>query len=264
MGAAVFEGTAVPPATVTTILLYCARPLLRLHFAHYERDVRQALFPEDDPQFDITGPDPDRLLFIGDVAVAGYGVLRYGMTASSQTARFVAQDRRRGCVWTTIAATDLTAARVAKMPTLDAAEVDAAVIMLGVPDVLLATSSTSWAINLLTIVEHIREQAGPNCRIVFAGIPPMADFRPIPALARTMMTLQIQRINRVTQSTASHLTNTSFVPFPEWRVGEMYVQDVFSWKSLHEMWARVLASATVELMNDTDIDGSAKFPSLHH
>lgn len=238
-------------ATATAILLYCARPLLRLHLTHYKRDVRQALFPEDDPQFDITGPNPDRLLFIGDVAVAGYGVLRYGMTTSSQTARFVAQDRGRGCMWATIAATDLTAARVAKMPTLDAAEVDAAVIMLGVPDVLLATSSTSWAVNLVTIVEHIREQAGPNCRIVFAAIPPMADFRPIPALARTMMMLQIQRINRVTQSTASQLTNTSFVPFPEWRVGEMYVQELFSWKSLHEMWARVLASATVQLMNDS-------------
>lgn len=239
----------LPPAAIS-VLLYCARPLLRLHFVHYKRDVSQALFPEDDPEFEIAGPDPDRLLFIGDVAVAGYGVLRHGMTAASQTARFVARDRGRGCSWKTIAATDLTAAHVAQMPTLDAANTDVVVIMLGVPDVLLATSSKTWAANLVTIVERIREQAGPGCRILFAGIPPMADFRPIPAVARTMMTLQIERFNGVTQFTASRLANAFYLPFPTWRVGEMYVQDLFSWKSLHEMWGRVLASATTELMTN--------------
>ncbi|MHB1171814.1 MAG: SGNH/GDSL hydrolase family protein [Lacisediminihabitans sp.] len=257
----IFDRTnALSPATIA-ILLYFARPLLRLHFALYKQDVRQALFPQDDPEFIIAGPDPDRLLFIGDVAVAGYGVLRHGMTAASQTARFIARDRGRGCLWKTIAATDLTAARVARMPTLDATEADAAVIMLGVPDVLLATSLTTWAANLKTIVEHIRDQAGPNCHIVFAGIPPIADFRPIPSLARKMMMLQIQRFNRVTQDTASQMCNASFVRFPEWRVGEMYVQEIFSWKSMHEMWARVLASATSQVMNDGNSPASDSKPA---
>ena len=151
-------------------------------------------------------------------------------------------------MWKTIAATDLTAARVARMPTLDVTEADAAVIILGVPDVLLATSATTWAANLETIVEHIRDQAGPNCHIVFAGIPPMADFRPIPPLARKLMSLQIRRLNRVMQDTSSQISNASFVPFPECRVGEMYVQERFSWKSMHEIWARVLASATLQSM----------------
>lgn len=165
------------------LLLYFARPLLRLHFALYKQDVRRAQFPQDDPEFVIPGPHPDWLVFIGDVAAAGYGVLYHGMTAASQTARLIARDRGRGCLWKTITATDLTAARVARMRTLDAADADAAVIMLGVPDVLLATNATTWAVNLETIVEHIRDQARPNCHIVFAGIPPMAEFRRIPPLA---------------------------------------------------------------------------------
>ena len=235
-----------------TGLLSLARPLLRIQFGLYKQDVRTALFPEDDPEFVIAGPNPDRLLFIGDVAVAGYGVLSHGMTTASQTARFLSRDRGRGCSWSVIAATDLTAARVASMPSLDATGVGVAVLMLGIPDVLLGTSSPTWAASLGTIVDRIRDQAGRNCRVVFAGIPPMADFRPVPSLARRIMTLQIQRFNRVTLATASQLSNTSFVRFPDWRVGEMYVEELFSWKAMHEMWARVLASAASQLMADDD------------
>lgn len=255
------DGTTALSSATIAVLLYFARPLLRMQLALYKQDVRRAQFPEDDPEFVIPGPDPDRLLFIGDVAVAGYGVLHQRMTAVFQTARFIAHDRARGCWWTTIAATDLTAARVARMPALDAANVDAVVIMLGVPDVLLATSSATWAANLGRIVERIQDQAAPNCRIVLAGIPPMGDFRPIPPLARKMLMLQIHRLNRITHDIASQRSNTSFVPFPDWRVGEMYVQELFSWKLLHEMWARVLASATLQAMGEGSRPASEDKPA---
>jgi hypothetical protein len=147
------------------------------------------------------------------------------------------------------------------MPALDAANVDAVVIMLGVPDVLLATSSATWAANLGRIVERIQDQAAPNCRIVLAGIPPMGDFRPIPPLARKMLMLQIHRLNRITHDIASQRSNTSFVPFPDWRVGEMYVQELFSWKLLHEMWARVLASATLQAMGEGSRPASEDKPA---
>ena len=240
------RATVLSPITISA-LIYLARPLLRVHLAHYKRDVRHAPFPEDDPEFVIAGPHPDRLLFIGDVAVSGYGVLLQGMTTASQTARILAQNRRRGCVWKTICATDLTAAHVARMPAFEAADVDVAVIMLGVPDVLLATSLTTWAADLRTIADHIRQQAGQDCGIVFAGIPPMADFRPIPPVARTMLMLQVQRLNRVTQVIASEI-DAAYAPFPALRVGEMYVQELFSWKSLHEKWACILAPATAQAM----------------
>lgn len=244
------DRTAVLSPGTVAVLIRLARPLLRLHLSLYKLEVRRAQFPADTPEPVIPGPDPVRLLFIGDLTVSGYGVLHHGMTIVVKTARFVAENRESGCSWTTIAATDLTAARVAKMSTLDAAHVDVVLVMLGVPDVLLATSATAWGANLEKVVEHLRVHATPNCRFVFAGIPPMGDFRPIPPLARKMLMLQIDRLNCVTDELASRASDVSFVPFPDWRVGDMYVQDVFSWRSLHEMWARVLAAATLRVLND--------------
>ncbi|WP_187270532.1 SGNH/GDSL hydrolase family protein [Lacisediminihabitans profunda] len=246
------------PATlspgVAAVLILLARPVLRLHLALYKLDVRRAQFPVDNPERVIPGPDPVRLMFIGDVTVSGYGVLHQGMTTVAKTARFVAETCGRGCSWTTISANDLTAARVAKMSTLDATPVDVVLVMLGVPDVLLATSTNAWKSNLETILEQLRNHTEPNRRVVFAGIPPMVDFRPVPPLGRKMLRLQIDRLNSVTHELASRAPDVSFVPFPDWRVGDMYVQDAFSWKSLHEMWARVLAATTLQALTDTNSD----------
>jgi len=238
-------------SALTNFVVCCVRPLLRVQLALYKHDVDSAPFPEDEPKFVIAGPDPDRLLFIGDVAVAGYGVLRQGMTVVFHTALYLSRDRARGCRWATIADTDLTVAQVARMPDLGAANVDVVIIMLGVPDVLTATSSSAWATNLGAIIDRIHDQSAADCRIVLAGIPPMGDFRDMPPWVRKMLMRQVHRLNGITLATATHRPNTSFVPFPDWRVGNMYVEDLFSWKALHEMWARVLASATMEALDET-------------
>lgn len=232
---------------VKSILLGLARPLLLLlHLALYRLDVCRAPFPVDVEERRIAGPDPDRLLFIGDVAVAGYGVLHHGMTAASRTAHLVAQQRKRGCWWETIAAADLTAARVARMASLDAAGVDAAVIMLGVPDVLLGTRPSRWARNLRAIAERLRAEAEAECRIIFIAIPPMADFRPIPAAARKLLMLQTKRLNEAMRVIASEVPNATYVPFPKWRAGEKYVAQQISWKNMHKMLARLFASVILQ------------------
>ena len=220
------------------------RPVLRLNFAHYKKDVARAIFPEDaDLDGSIAGPHPIRMLFVGDVAVAGYGVLKRGMTVSSRVAAFVAHARQSGCEWRGVARTDLTAAGAAALPELIGEDADVALIMLGVPDVLLATSPVKWACSLQILVERLRDAHGSNCRIVFAGIPPMADFRRIPPLARKLLTDQIARLDQATMALCARLPDAVFVPFPSWRVGEMYVEQAFSWRALHEMWAHVLAQA---------------------
>jgi hypothetical protein len=83
----------------------------------------------------------------------------------------------------------------------------------------------------------------------------------MPPWVRKMLMLQIHRLNGITLATASHTPNTFFAPFPDWRVGKMFVEENFSWRTMHRMWARVLASATMkaldeasktETMSDTD------------
>lgn len=75
------------------LLRACSRPLALLHFAHYKLDVLGAPFLADSPERRIPGPTPDRLLFIGDVAMAGCGVLHHGMATPAATARLVSLRR---------------------------------------------------------------------------------------------------------------------------------------------------------------------------
>lgn len=234
---------------MNVVLRFLARPLVLLHFVHYMWDVRGAPFPVDAPERHVAGPMPDRLLFIGDVAMAGYGVLHHGMAAPARTARLVSRRRSRGCRWETIATADLTAADVARRDTLAAAGVDAVVIMLGIPDVLLGTRVSKWARNLRKITARIAEEAGTQCPIVFAAIPPMTDFRPIPDPAGRLLTLQTLRLNLTLRRVAAELPRGVFVLFPKWRDGEQYVADALSWKAVHRRVARTLAPAIVQQLS---------------
>lgn len=226
-----------------------ARPLVLLHFAHYKWDVRGAPFPIDPLERKVAGPTPDRHLFIGDVAMAGYGVLHHGMATPSRTANLICKRRSRGCRWETIAAPDLPAAQVARRERLNATDADAVVIMLGIPDVLLGTPASKWTANLRKITKHITEKAGPDCPIVFAAIPPMTDFRPIPGPARRLLKLQTLRLNLAMRRVAAKRPRGVFVAFPKWRVDEQYVADALSWKAVHKRVARTLAPVIVQQLS---------------
>lgn len=231
---------------VKFVLLRLARPLLLLNLAHYKREVRRAPFPVDAPARRIAGPGPDRLLFVGDAAVAGYGVLQEGMTAPSRTARLVARLRERGCRWETIATADLTAARAARMPRLEATDADVVVIMLGLPDVLLGTRTAQWVKSLRSMVSRLGGDEGRGHRIVFAGIPPMPDLRPLPTLVGRLMIVQIQRLNGATRVVASETPDATFVPLPTLQPGERQGDEQVCWRSMHKLIARALAPAVVE------------------
>lgn len=233
-----------------SFVLSLARPLLLMHFTAYVRDVRRAPFPVDAPESRIAGPTPDRVLFIGDVALAGYGVLHHGMSTAFRTAKLISRRRGRGCRWETIAAADLTAARVARMETFHVAGVDTVVIMLGIPDVLLATRATRWATSLRTVAARIRAEAGLQSTIVFVAIPAMEEFRPIPDPARRLLVLQTQRLNRAMRTIASETANAVYVPFPKWELGDRYAPQIFSWKAMHKKLAQAIAPVILEHLHE--------------
>ena len=158
-------------------LLVLARPALRIHLELYRRDVERSPFPRGEVDRLIEGPDQDRLLFIGDIVVAGYGVLDHGMTSVVQVASATARDRQRGLAWDAISATDLALKTVARDISLHAQDADAVVLMLGIPDVLLGTRSASWSRDLKSVIDRVRRDArvAGTCR---RGKPPLAATRP--------------------------------------------------------------------------------------
>jgi len=220
------------------------KPLFHLHLALYRREVARAPYPRDARRMTVDGPDPDRLLFVGSIAVEGFGVLAHDLTCASQTARLVGSARGRGVTWREVSAPVLTAAEAARVE-LPAGRADAAVVLLGICDVLLATSGSSWEASLRRLAVRVRETAGPDCRIVYVGIPPMAEFRPIPPIAKRLLTRQIERLNALTARVALTTPGASWVPFPEWRSEGLYHQELLSWGTMHRRWGQAIAPTVV-------------------
>lgn len=231
------------PAWILQALYLAARPLLFIHFVIYSHTVSRGIFPDGDPAPARPGPDPVRFLFVGDIAVSGFGVLHDGMAVPAQAAAYFASETTRGASWHAVGTPSLRAVRAQRLlPQLDA--FDVAVVMLGIPDVLLITRSTDWGDDLERLVAAIRSRYGADTRVVLAGIPPMQDFRPIAPAGRAVIVAQIARLNRESERVASAL-GAEFVPFPSWRVSEMLHEQVFSFRTMHRMWAQALAPAMV-------------------
>lgn len=224
-------------------LVALGRPLLRVAFAMYLHEVKKDLFPRDAPVTLIDGVDPQGILFIGDVAVAGHGVLSSGLTVGSRTAAALSLATGRGASIRTLAAHDLTIAAVARRRVLDAETVEIAFIAVGIPDVLLATASETWARSLRIVAEKIQSESRFRAvTVVVSGIPPLSQFRPIPASVRRAIDRQVDRLNAVSVEVAATTPGMTFVPFPEWRIGDMYIKRMFSWKTMHEAWGETLAA----------------------
>ncbi|RIJ55087.1 esterase [Clavibacter phaseoli] len=218
-----------------------ARPTLRLHLHLYMREMEAGIFPQHDDVSAIAGPDPERVLFVGDIGVAGYGVLLAGMAMPAQVAARRTSATGRGMEWESVAAYDMTARNAAAaIADRDAAPLDLAVVALGIPDVLVATSVEEWTDRLTGIIASIRAQAGDGCRIVVTGIPPMDRFQPIPMVARKLLQAQVGRLNRATALLDDPGRGVIHAPYPDISGTRLHVRDRFSYRVMHAHWAEAI------------------------
>ncbi|MBP2457497.1 hypothetical protein ABID70_000055 [Clavibacter michiganensis] len=218
-----------------------ARPTLRLHLHLYMREMEAGIFPQHDAVPAVPGPDPERVLFVGDIGVAGYGVLLAGMAMPAQVAARRTSATGRGMRWESIAAYDMTARKAAAaIADRDAAPLDLAVVALGIPDVLVATSVEEWTDRLTGIIASIRAQAGDACRIVVTGIPPMDRFQPIPMVARKLLQAQVGRLNRATALLDDPEHGVIHAPYPDISGTRLHVRDRFSYRVMHAHWAEAI------------------------
>jgi hypothetical protein len=188
------------------------------------------------------------MLFIGDAAVSGLGVLNHGLAVASQTARFVARTRRSGCSWTTLSDPELTMSRAAHATAKVSNDVDVVVVVLGIPDVLLGTTAAAWAAKLHQLIATVRQGPSGECPVIVAAIPPMHRLRAMPRFLQRLVALQIHRLNRSTLQVTSSLAGVTYSPFPSFTASTAFIHDSRNWRTLHSSWGQHLAGATVRAL----------------
>jgi hypothetical protein len=228
---------------VTGAIVRLFRPLLKVNMVAYRLEMTSGLFPSDSPEGEVVGTDACRMLFIGDTAASGYGVLNHGLAVVSQTARYVAREHRIGCSWSAISDPVLIMSRATSEVAKTTTNVDIVVVVLGVPDVLLGTTVTEWTAQLRQLIATVREGASSECQVVVAGIPPMYRFRTMPRFLQRILALQIQRLNRGSRQVAHSVPGVSYCPFPRLEPSTAFILDSFDWRTLHSRWGQQLGAA---------------------
>lgn len=229
---------------LTGAVIRLFRPLLKVNLLGYRIEIANALFPDGPAAGEVAGPDPVRLLFIGDIAVSSYNLRNHGLGLASQTARYIARDHGIGCSWTTISDTELTMTRAARALESEALDVDAVIVVVGPPDVLLGTTSAEWSRSLKQITEVVRNSTNPDCPVIVAAIPPMHRFRAMPIFVQRILSLQVQRLNRASVAVASSQTTLIYSPFPSLSAPGVFIEDAFNWRTVHNHWGKQLGAVT--------------------
>lgn len=122
------------------------------------QDQRHWMYPTDFPEVSIVGPNPARILVIGDAPAAGFGVRTHQLGIAGYVARHVFDLLARGVVVTVMAQPTASArSTLRRVGGMDINRYDAIVLMLATTDGLCLTSRRTWKRNLTGLVHVLQK-----------------------------------------------------------------------------------------------------------
>lgn len=165
----------------------------------------------------VDGPDPVRLLVLGDSTAAGVGVETIRDGLAGNLARALAAKIERGVTWTVIARSGATTSEVRNffLGLASRQSFDYIFVTTGVNDVMQLRRKRAFAADLALIIEGL-EKASPDATIMLAGIPRMENFTSLPDPLGTILGARAYRLN-----TAAHAVladHPDVVHTPPWPI----------------------------------------------
>ncbi len=127
------------------------------------------------------GPDPIRLLLLGDSTIAGVGAATQQDGLPGNLARELGTRLKRGVEWRAVGESGATSRDLIERFVGDAvsAPFDLAFLSVGANDALGLRSRISFGRDVRTIVARLR-QASPECTIIMSSLPAFFRFELLP------------------------------------------------------------------------------------
>ena len=150
----------------------------------------------------VTGPDPLRLLVVGDSTAVGTGVERSSDALAGQLAALLGESR--GATWRAIGRSGATSGEVladfgAELATEPA---DVVVLLVGWNDALQLVSGSAFARHLGALLDAAAA-ASPSARLVVVSPPAFADFAVLPQPLRAALGSHARGLARVASRVAA-------------------------------------------------------------
>ena len=172
--------------------------------ARWSRRVREELdvvpHPFDSSRQFIAGPDPDRVLVLGNGPAIGFGVLTQDLALPGHLARRLAAATGRGVTVDVLARRGTTAAIAPRL--IDEARMshyDAVVVCVGSTDAYNLLPEERWRSDLVQLTDTLRAATAPSTLIAVLGIRPMQ--RPDASFGRVLRLVESHaaRLDRIAE-----------------------------------------------------------------
>jgi hypothetical protein len=210
------------------------------------------IYPTDASFGRVEGPDPDRIVVIGEATAMGYGVLTHHMGIAAQFARQLSIHTRRGADWSIL---PLTGNRLRSAPRLigqvgsKVAGADFVILIAGIVDTLALTSTRAWTRQLTATIDAILEHLPIDGQILVAAIPPLNADGGMSPLARLATGHQARVLNQATTKVVARHPRCSLVRFPVELRHQLWRPESrpATYAIMYEAWARtMLVTAATE------------------
>jgi lysophospholipase L1-like esterase len=176
----------------------------------------------------VDGPDPFRLLVIGDSTAAGVGVEDPDHGLGGNLARVLAERTGRGVEWLALGQAGATAEDLRErfLPKAVAEEYDVVFLSIGANDTLALRSRAAFRDDFRSILRSLRERS-PKARIVVANIPVFSWFTVIPNPLRWVLNLHGMNLQHAAQREVSRDPGAHMSPPPPTYSAGFFARDRF-------------------------------------
>jgi len=194
----------------------------------------------------VAGPEPHRLLIIGNGPSIGIGVLSHELGLPGQLGRRLSSLSGRGVDLEVVARIKLGARRVGKLiSNIDLHRFDALVLTIGYSESLRLTPPARWRRELEALLDRISRSAAPGFQVVMVAAKPFVPSPDFSALFTTPANEHLTLINDTARDVLRHRRDATFVDSLPEVTASFFQYTAHS----YELWAEALAPELVPLLN---------------
>ncbi|MBV2365520.1 SGNH/GDSL hydrolase family protein [Streptomonospora nanhaiensis] len=209
------------------------------------------------------GPEPLRLLVLGDSSAAGVGVDSLADGVPGRVAAELAAATGRAVEWRAAARSGADSARVAGALLPAAAREagaawrpDLVLVVVGVNDITRMTSGRAFARNAAAIAGGVRAR-WPRAATAFSALPPLERFPALPWPLRPLLGLRSRYLDARLRAVLARLPGADHAAFPR---SALSGPELFSADGFHpgaEGYRRWAGHLAARLRNSLDTSGRA-------
>jgi hypothetical protein len=220
-----------------------------VEFVFKRRDAAGDIYPDDPDRGVVPGPDPERVVFLGERGELSLGVRTHELSLPAFFARHRAAQTGRGVRWS-IAAPPSSSVRDAPAVVVkhghELPGCDHVVVLLGITDSLLVIPPSVWEEQLRLTVDTLLQALPPRSRITFGDIPPLDNAGSLSAPARIAAGIQGRALNDRMKLVARDYATVSVVDFPEELTRSVWrpESEEHRYRDTYKVWGSHLASRT--------------------